>query len=796
MANSNVHPWYSLTAYAREKPLSYRMMRYIFCCSVLFIILSTAVQVRLAHQREMAVLAQRLTQIGESYVVSLTQSMWDVDQAQIDLQLKGISALPDIAAVQLRDYTLQKTTQIASERAVTAQDLYRDYPLIKPLPDGRTRDIGKLTVVVDLPALQQRLWQSGVRSLFNQSLLMLLIMAAIAVILQRQITRHLEAMAKFSREIGRGKLSEPLTLSRRQPLQVDELDQLQLALNEMRQSIKADQAARDQTEQALRYNRDQLQQMVDSRTQRLRDAKEAAEQANSAKSQFLATMSHEVRTPMNGMLGMIQLLNKSALGDTQRRQVEVLQEATQALLGTFNSVLHYAQLEQGVHQDSDVAFSLSALLESVVDLMQYSAREKGLAIVLHHDDMPLYCDKAASIRQIVTNLIANAIKFSSRGTIQVDVLRQVLEGESERIVIDVRDHGIGIAPQQQAHIFERFVQADDSITRRFGGTGLGLSISRQLAESIGGELSVASEPGRGSTFTLRLPLKRASHRQLPEVAVPPVLNALSILLVEDEPINRQVMQALLSAHQVSIAVDARSALEHTRRARFDIILLDMHLPGMSGLTLWQQIKDMPEGYNGMTPVIAVTASVAAADRARYDQAGIGAVVAKPVVEYDLLSKIAALAAPCEHIAENLVEDIAEDIVEDIAEQIVEHEFEYIVERDVPAPELAVLDHQQLAQHIQALGSEKVRGLMRSFCHASAADWQELQEAITGGQPSQIEHLSHKLAGACEALCFVAAAQLLRQLERSATLGDFTCSAALNAVMAQTFARALQQAEAS
>ncbi len=492
---------------------------------------------------------------------------------------------------------------------------------------------------------------------------------------------------------------------------------------------------------------------------------EAAEEANDAKSQFLSTMSHEIRTPMNGMLGMIQLLQGSELSASQHEHIRVLHDATDALLETFDHVLQYGRLVEGAYVTRQTPFALHELLRDLITLMTPIADNKQLTLTLDYspETSDLYVGAAGSLRQILTNLIANAIKFTDSGFVQLSVRCQACKDHMQQLRFEVRDSGIGIAPELQEHIFDRFTQADATITRRFGGTGLGLAICKELATALEGEIGLTSTPGSGSQFWLELPLavgqqqRRAESETVDEISPPQ-----QILLVEDVEINQQVVVGLLQQqrHQITIAADGHQALDLSHKQRFDLILMDMHLPGISGLDISKQIKADKNCINQSTPIIALTASVRPEDIHRYLNAGLNSVIAKPVKKAQLLQAVASKGNPAEPPS-----------------------------LDAAKPQTLFLDNSILDAHRQVLGEAKLNELMAGFCAVHADLWPALQRSVAAKDRYEIAQTAHKFAGACDTMGFAQASQLLRVLEIAAESGEMDNTDRvrdeLNRVMAQT-----------
>ncbi len=377
-------------------------------------------------------------------------------------------------------------------------------------------------------------------------------------------------------------------------------------------------------------------------------ARAAAEEANEAKSAFLANMSHEIRTPFQGLLGMLALLRATPLDTRQAEWLRTASSSADHLLALLNDILDLSRLQSGNLSLEPQPTAVRALLRAVDSLMRPQAARKRLSLKVEVEpDLPdtLMLDPVR-VRQVLFNLVSNAIKFTDTGSVTLRATRRFSDdGLGEHLVFGVIDTGIGMDEATLSRLFRRFVQADNSRTRRFGGAGLGLEISRSLAHLMSGEVNVLSKAGEGSTFEFTMPLRRAVQRPAdvwPSPQAAPSLGRLRVLVAEDNEINRLYLEALLGGlgHEVRFAVDGEQVVQIASAERFDIIFMDLHMPCIDGFDATLRIRSLPDGLAAAVPIVALTADAFPETRQRCLAAGMDDFLTKPVLLGDL--------TPCLH----------------------------------------------------------------------------------------------------------------------------------------------------
>jgi signal transduction histidine kinase/DNA-binding NarL/FixJ family response regulator len=488
-------------------------------------------------------------------------------------------------------------------------------------------------------------------------------------------------------------------------------------------------------------------------------ARREAEAANLAKSTFLATVSHEIRTPMNGVLGMIEVLERQGLSAAQQRTVSTIRDSGKALLHIIDDILDFSKIEAGRLELEAIPFSLSTLVTTTLEAFRPQVIAKGLSLDAEIDvgSQDALIGDPSRVRQILSNLLSNAIKFTEHGGVRVRVSTAALGEGNTRVTVAVTDTGIGLSAEQLGRLFERFVQADSSITRKFGGTGLGLSIVRRLAQIMGGDVAVESTPDAGSIFTVTLtlcaapagsPLKSLTKMKAP---VPVSVGARSdgprVLVVDDHPVNREVLVMQLqllgiAADNVANGVDALAAWVRTRYAA---VLLDIHMPRMNGYELSRRLRAAEaERHGSRTPIIAVTADAMKGEEERCLAIGMDAYIVKPV-------NIERLRATLERWLPIQVED-------HIAGPADQTKSASAINREVLAA--------WLGDDRDALDE-----LLKKFRQTAIVTEWEIQDASRSGDLATLAAAAHKLNGAALSVGASEVAAVAAALERAGKAGD-------------------------
>jgi len=492
----------------------------------------------------------------------------------------------------------------------------------------------------------------------------------------------------------------------------------------------------------------------------LRHARRDAESASEAKSVFLANMSHEIRTPFHGLMGMLSLLRETGLTP---RQIDYLRTATESadhLLALLNDILDMSQLESGRMALAPAAVDLRVLLRDVEALMRPQANAKQLA--LHIDADPSVPERvladATRVKQVVFNLLSNAIKFSDRGAVVLDLrLREGTAGAQELEFV-VSDTGIGMDEATLAALFHRFVQGDSSRSRRHGGTGLGLEISRNLARLMGGDITVRSKLGEGSSFAFRMPLQLVqpapAPQPLPGAEAIQAPRPLQVLVAEDHPVNRQYMAALLESmgHEAHFTANGQEALEAIRHRhggpRFDIVLMDLHMPVLDGVGATRAIRALPDAAAATVPIVALTADAFSETRDRCLVAGMNDFLTKPVSPQKLAASLRRLfgAAVSSELPATPLPPAPL----------------------APAGQAPLIDPSAVAMALQAMKHERLAAMIHEFLNQGPETVQRLRAAVRDAEALELRVNAHAARGAALNLGLAALAATAEALHEGAS----------------------------
>ena len=730
------------------KTLKFRLMITMMALVLLTILIITVSIISNQRQAVEAQARQELTALGQLLVTSSLSSLLFNDEESARQTLQSLQVRPDISQAVIFDVNARRFAEFQDQTVQTQIDpdwvkavLQQDRPklvrennaglhLVLPMI-SHGELIGALYILDDRTSLNTqmtafyRVVTITVVIAFFASLLAMLWLVSLFIMPVNQLLGTIRDITRHRDYRRRAPAAATL-----------EFNQLTDSFNQM---ISEVEHRGEQLEQA----NSELEQRVKARTEALETALALANEANQAKAEFLAVMSHEVRTPLNGVIGFAELLKLNQLDNDTRETVELLNDSAQALLALLNQILDFSKLDADKIELEQQRVELASFMRSVVETNRAKAERKGLAMQLNLNDIDdAVMGDALRLRQILNNLIDNAIKFTDKGRVDIDVMTHHSDGE-DWLSFEVRDTGSGISASKLKQIFSPFAQADSSVTRKYGGTGLGLAICAQLIKLMKGHYGVKSEENQGSLFWFKLPLQRPeSPLAVPEQqALPTETTAASgerILLAEDNEINQSVAEGMLRnlGYEVDIVSNGMEAVSRCMQHKYDLILMDYHMPQLGGIDATRQIRDSGEqAPNQRTPIVALTADVQRHVENQFRHAGANDMLLKPF-KLEQLSRVVS---------------------------------QWLKENNERAPAAVPVIDETVLEDIRQMSGEQANSLIGNivelYLQKSPALIEDIHHGVRQGDAEQLFRAAHALKSSSANIGAVRVSEVARQLEK-------------------------------
>ena len=619
----------------RIRPLAARLLAYVLLFSLILSLAATSALILGEYHQQKSELRQSQKRAAEVIMPSLAANVWAASWPEVRTEMQGLLKMRALSYARI---VTPKGMEVSVGSPPKGQKIRQQFPLVYHRPDGgRSELVGELILTTSTTALYETLRQRALLTLLFQSIIVLLGSLGLLLIVRLILTRHLEAMADYASRLNLDALIAPLRLRRRKQPNGDELSELERALNTMRVKL---------LEEAQRLRESELQSQ---------NERDLAVRANRAKNLFLANVSHELRTPLQAVMGYATLLSDTQLDAEQRDYVATLQRSAENLSSIINDLLDVSRMEAGKLELEEIQFDIRDTLNDVVVMLGAKARDKGLALEMRIDeDLPkALIGDPVRLRQVLVNLVSNAIKFTESGHVMISAETLHREASGVRVRLSVEDTGIGISDEELPLIYEPYVQFGPHARKPISGAGLGLTITRQLVNLMHGQLDVRSTPGRGSTFWVDLSLPVASTHTAQIRMDTSAVRGRHLLIVDSYALSRKITLELLARLDVQLD-SARSAAEAFQwltestenEQGYDAIVLDGFLPDMDADQFCRQVR---QNHGWGTPrILVLSSNPQRGDAEHFRQAGADAFLSKSVRESILIPMLQRLLADREH----------------------------------------------------------------------------------------------------------------------------------------------------